>query len=487
MADLVVSRAYVITMDGTRRVIPDGAVAIAAGRIVAVGSRAEIEATHPGAPSLDAAGKVMMPSLIDVHAHAGHGLIKTMGMEDGDHWERICGEVYTQASPPEFWYAEARLAAMERLRFGVTCGVSLLGGGDTIMRTDDPAYGAAHCEGAKDIGTRSVVAVGPTRAPHPRTYATRDAQDRAAPYPVSFERQMETCRTLIRDWHGRGTVNLALLYPVLRDEHETTMPAADYAEAVRQAKIVRAASREHGVLFTQDGHWRGSIRRAAALGLLGPDALLSHCIDIDRDEIALCAETATRIAHNPSAIASILGRCPAIELMEAGTVVAIGSDATAPDRSADMFRHIQQAMHYHRRHFCDPSVLPPGKALEMVTIDAAEALGMADTIGSLEVGKAADLILIDMQRPHLYPVNMEPFRVAYFANGNDVDTVLVGGEILLRDGRPVRTDMAGVLADAQREAERMIARIGAEDMLGLPDGFWGRARYPETRAEGDRP
>ena len=478
MADLIISGAFVITMDPQRRVISDGAVAIADGKIIAVGTSTEIARDHTAPQVLKAGGKVMLPGLIDVHAHAGHGLIKTMGMEQGNHWEEMCGEVYTQASPPEFWYAESRLAALERLRFGVTCGVSLLGGGDTIMRTDDPAYGSAHCDGVADIGTRSVVAIGPTRAPHPRTYATRDAQDRAVPYPVSFERQMQTCTALLDRWHGVQTLNIALLYPVLRDEHEANMPVADYAEACRQAQAVRALSRERGIVFTQDGHWRGSIRRAQTLGLLGPDALLSHCIDLHDDEIILCADTETRVAHNPSAIASVLGRCPAIELIEAGAVVAIGSDATAPDRSGDMFRHMQQAMHYHRRHFRDPSVLPPGKALEMVTIDAARALGMDHMIGSLEVGKAADLILIDMQRPHLYPANMQPFRVVYFANGNDVDTVLVGGKILLSQGRLVHTHQADVLADAQREAELMINRIGAQDMLGLPDGFWGQARYP---------
>ncbi len=478
MADLIISGAFIITMDPQRRVIADGAVAIAGGKIIAVGTTGDIERDHAAPQVLDAKGKVMLPGLIDVHAHAGHGLIKTMGMEQGNHWEEMCGEVYTQASPPEFWYAEARLAALERLRFGVTCGVSLLGGGDTIMRTDDPAYGSAHCDGVADIGTRSVVAIGPTRAPHPRTYASRDAQGRAVPYPVSFERQMHTCTTLLDRWHGVQTLNIALLYPVLRDEHEANMHADSYAEACRQAQAVRALSRERGVVFTQDGHWRGSIRRAQALGLLGPDALLSHCIDLHADEITLCAETETRVAHNPSAIASVLGRCPAIELIEAGAVVAIGSDATAPDRSGDMFRHMQQAMHYHRTHFRDPAVLPPGKALEMVTIDAARALGMVDRIGSLETGKAADLILVDMQRPHLYPANMQPFRVVYFANGNDVDTVVVGGKLLLQAGRPVHTNATAVLADAQREAELMIDRIGAQDMLGLPDGFWGQARYP---------
>jgi len=484
MADTIISGAYMITMDPARRLIPDGAVVIDGGKIVAIGPRDEIEASHSAREVVRAEGKVILPGLIDVHAHAGHGLIKTMGMEQGNHWEDICGEVYTTASPPEFWYAEARLAALERLRFGVTCGVSLLGGGDTIMRTDDAAYGSAHCAGVADIGTRSVVAVGPTRAPHPRTYASRDAEDRATPYPVSFDRQMATCRALLDDWHGKQTLSVALLYPVLRDEHEQNMPAADYAEAVRQAQAVRALSRERGVVFTQDGHWRGSVRRAQKLGLLGPDALLSHCIDLHDDEITICAETQSRVAHNPSAIASVLGRCPATELIDAGAIVAIGSDATAPDRSGDMFRHMQQAMHYHRRHFRDPSVLPPGKALEMVTIDAAKALGMDQKIGSLEPGKAADLILINMQRPHLYPINMQPFRVVYFANGNDVDTVMIDGKILLQNGQTVHTNQAAVLADAQREAERMIDRIGARNTLGVPAGFWGQTRYPTAKTQG---
>ena len=478
MADLIITGACILTMNPARQIIPDGAIAITAGKITAIGPRAQIESDHAAPETLDATGKVMLPGLIDVHAHAGHGLIKTMGTDMGDAWEDLCGLVYTTASPPEFWYAEARLAALERLRFGVTCGVSLLGGGDTIMRTDDPAYGAAHCDGVADIGTRSVVAIGPTRAPHPKTYATRDAQDRPQPYPVSFDQQMTSCRALLDQWHGKSTLDIALLYPVLRDEHEAKMPALDYAEAVRQVQAVRALSRERGVVFTQDGHWRGSIRRAQTLGLLGPDALLSHCIDLHEDEITLCASTQTRIAHNPSAIASILGRCPAIELIEAGAVVAIGSDATAPDRSGDMFRHMQQAMHYHRTHFRDPAVLPPGKALEMVTIDAAKALGMQDRIGSLELGKAADLILIDMQRPHLHPVNMEPYRVIYFANGNDVDTVVIGGKVLLSKGQPVHTDQTAVLADAQAQAEKMIERAGAQGLLALPDGFWGRARFP---------
>src|SRR5690606_9612373 len=141
-------------------------------------------------------------------------------------------------------------------------------------------------------------------------------------------------------------------------------------------EAVRGLSRDKGLLFTQDGHLTGSIALSDQMGLLGPDAIMSHCIDLTDQEIERIAETDTRIVTNPSAVFAIRGRCPVIELLDAGVTVAIGSDGTAPDRSSDMFRHMQQAMHYHRRHFRESQLLPPGKTLEMVTIDAARALGM---------------------------------------------------------------------------------------------------------------
>lgn len=478
-ADTLLTGACVVTMDPERRVIENGAVAVAGGVIVAVGEAEALRATVKADRVLDCAGHIVIPGLVDVHAHAGHGLIKSMGMHAGDRWEEICGEVYTQASPPEFWYAEARLAALERLRFGVTTGVSLLGGGDTIMRTDDPICAAAHCRGVAEVGTRSVVAVGPTRAPHPRTYADWTTGTRRA-YPVSFAQQMDTCRRIVADWHDShdGRIRIAMIYPVLRDEHERDMAAEDYAAACDQVRIVRDYARKKGLTFTQDGHWRGSIRRAHRLGLLGPDTLLSHCIDLHGDEIELVAATGTRIAHNPSANASILGRCPAIELMEAGACVALGSDATAPDRSADMFRHMQQAMHYHRRHFRDASVLPIGKVLEMCTIGGARALGMSDRIGSIETGKAADIVAVDLRRPHLYPPNMALHRLVCFANGNDVAIVMVGGEIVLHEGRSTRVAETEILQDAAREAAIVLDRIGGGADLALPPDFWGTERRP---------
>lgn len=472
--DTILTGGTIITMDPERRVIEGGLVAVRDGKIVAVGG-ADLGKTLHAETMIDCTGQALIPGLIDVHAHAGHGLIKSMGMHGGDRWEDICGEVYTQASPPEFWYAEARLAALERLRFGVTTGVSLLGGGDTIMRTDKPEYAAAHCRGVQEVGTRIIVAVGPTRAPHPRTYADWQNGQRRE-YEVTFQQQFDTCEDIVATWHGtqNGRISIAMIYPVLRDEHERDMPAHDYAEACAQVQKVRAFARDKGLVFTQDSHWRGSVRRAQKLGLLGPQTLLSHCIDLHEDEIDLVAASYTKIAHNPSANASILGRCPAIELMAAGACVALGSDATAPDRSGDMFRHMQQAMYYHRRHFQDADVLPIGQALEMCTIGGARALGMADRIGSIEVGKQADLTVVDLRRPHLAPPNMAVHRLVCFANGNDVSTVMVGGETLLQNGRATRVSEDDILQDAARETALMIERIGGTADLDLPAGFWGK-------------
>ncbi len=473
-ADTLIIGGTIVTMNTERQVIENGAVAVADGRIVAIGTANDLREQVQADQIIECTSHVILPGLIDVHAHAGHGLVKSMGMHGGDRWEDICGEVYTQASPPEFWYAEARLAALERLRFGVTTGVSLLGGGDTIMRTDHPKYAAAHCLGVTEVGTRSVVAVGPTRAPHPYTYASWDGGQRSK-YPVTFEQQFDTCQQIVDDLHGTqgGRINIAMLYPVLRDEHERDMAAKDYATACVQAKHVRKYARDSGLIFTQDGHWRGSVRRAEKLGLLGPETLLSHCIDLHEDEITLIAATHTKIAHNPSANASIMGRCPAIEMMAKGATVALGSDATAPDRSADMFRHMQQAMHYHRTYFKDANVLPIGKVLEMCTISGAQALGLSDRIGSIEVGKQADIITVDLRRPHLSPPNMALHRLVCFANGNDVSNVMVAGTMVLEQGHATQVNEDAILDDAAEQAAMMIDRIGRADDLVLPADFWG--------------
>jgi cytosine/adenosine deaminase-related metal-dependent hydrolase len=155
----------------------------------------------------------------------------------------------------------------------------------------------------------------------------------------------------------------------------------------------------------------------------------------------------------------------------------MGSDAAGPDRSYDMFRHMFQAMRYHRRHYRDPRVMPPGKTLEMTTIDGARAFRIEEELGSIEPGKKADIILVDLKKPHLYPLNMPVDRITYFSNGNDVDTVLVDGEILM-ENRFVKTiDEGEVLELAQEQIEGAVGRSSLKNLFDITEGYWGKSRY----------
>lgn len=476
--DLLIIRGTVITVDGARRVIEEGAVAVHADRIVAVGGSAELEARYRARKTIDAYRKAVLPGLIDSHAHAGHGLLKTMGAGDAQTWSDACQTIYTIGSDEDFWHAEARLAALERLRCGTTTGVCLFGGGDTIMRVDEPRYAARHCDAIAEAGTRSMLAVGPSRPPAPLVYASWHG-DQRVDRAVSFEQMYETCEEIIRTRHGSadGRVNICLTLPVYHPEH--TPAQLVFADVFhQQAGQYMDLARRHGLAFTQDGHRAGTLQYAhEQLGLLGASSFMSHAIDLTPEDIAACVATGTRIVHNPSAIMSIRGRCPVPELLDAGVTVALGSDGIAPDRSYDMFRHMFQAMHYHRRHFCDAGVLPHGKVLEMVTIDAARALGMEHEIGSLEAGKKADIILVDLFKPHMMPLNMPVYRVTCFANGADVCTTIVNGQVLMEDGKVRSVDEAEVMEQAQRATDRMLARTGLQHLLASPATLWRQSHY----------
>jgi len=476
--DILITGGTVVTMDSLRRVLEDGAVAIVADRIVAVGPARDLEARYAPRERIDARRKVVMPGLIDGHGHAGHGLVKSLGM-DTDEWYPATEAIYARGSTVDFWRAEALLAGVERVRFGVTTSLAMFGGGDMVMRTDDTAYGDAYMAAMDTVGLRFFLAVGPRRPPFPRTYVQWQG-DSAREVQVSFARQLEVSEALVRRWNGAagGRLHIAIAFPT---HHPETNPlrGAALEELRAQATAARELSRRYGLLFTQDGHSRGTVRYAhEVLGLLGPDALLSHATGLTDEEIALVARTGTKIVHNPSAVAAIRERFPLIELLDAGATVMLGSDGVAPDRSYDMFRHMFQAMRYHRFHFRDPKVLPAGKVLEMVTVDAARALGLEREIGSLEPGKKADVILVDWWRPHLVPMNMPLYRLAYFANGNDVSTVLVNGRVLMRDRRVLTVNEDSVLTLAQREADAAIRRTGLERLMDTPAGFWGRSRLP---------
>ena len=449
---LSIENGTIVTMDADRRVLENGHVLVENGRIAAIGEGAP--KVPPGAERIDAAGMVVMPGLIDTHAHAGHMLTKGLG-SDSEDWMNVTGRIYAEAADPEFWAAEAALSAAERIKCGTTTAGLLFGGGPDIMRTEAPEAAEAHLAAILAMGVREVLAVGPNRPSAKSVYRAYEGASYTQ-IAVSPHEQLAVSAALIDAWADRDDrIQLAVSLPVF---NAAELEDADVLALCREA---RQMAREKGVLLVQDGHRDGSIAaNDASLDLFDGRSLLAHCVDLTEEDRAVLKRTGAKVAHNPSALMSVSGRCPAPELMAEGVTVSLGTDAAAPDRSFDMFRNMFQAHRYHARHFRDDTVLPPLQLLEMVTIEGARALSMENEIGSLEKGKRADILLVNMRQPHLWPPVHPVQRLARFANGADVDTTIVGGRVLMRSRKLVGQDENAILDRAEKAFRLAMLRAG---------------------------
>jgi cytosine/adenosine deaminase-related metal-dependent hydrolase len=242
-----------------------------------------------------------------------------------------------------------------------------------------------------------------------------------------------------------------------------------------QARRVREVAARWQTRIHSDA-FAGMVRMAAQdeWALLGPDVHLQHLRGISLDEVEILAQTGTHATHAASSNQAT-GRCPLPELMQAGVNVAITTDGTAPKVSFDLLQALRRAQTVHQLMSRDVFLLPPGKLLEMVTIDAAKALGWDDEIGSLDVGKKADVIVVNLRQPHLTPSHFMPVhRLIYEAVGNDVETVIVDGRVVMRDRRVMTVDEAGALDLGEEESRKLIARAGLQRHVHDPG--WGKLR-----------
>ena len=467
--DLVIENGTVVTMDPERRVLRGGAVGVRDGRVVAVVQSGE-ELAEAGR-RIDATGKIVLPGIVDTHAHAGHCL--TRGLGDGwesGPWIELMATVYDHASDEAFWRAESRLAALERLKFGVTTSLSMTG---SAPRIDDPRYALAAAAGYAELGLRHVVATGPTGVSWPQRYTDRSLVP-PRPVELDLEAALRATGDVLNAVRGLGNERIsAVLAPAY------LMPGSkDRPETAAQLRGLVELLGRHDVGFHSHA-FAGQIADAHAIApeLFGSHASLAHCAGISMAEVAILAQTGTAISHGPLTHAYAEARCPVVEALEAGVNVAISTDGTAPDRSFDLIAQARVAGQLQRVHFRDTTLLPAGKLLAMITIDAARAIGMEAEVGSIEVGKRADLTLLDARQAHLAPEILAPLRVVGHATGQDVDTVIVGGEVLMEGGVVLGVDEQAILTDAHDALMATLERAAYGDPEAVHRDVWHGLRY----------
>jgi 5-methylthioadenosine/S-adenosylhomocysteine deaminase len=200
------------------------------------------------------------------------------------------------------------------------------------------------------------------------------------------------------------------------------------------------------------------------IGLLGPDVLGAHCIWLSDEDIDVLRETGTGVSHNPECNMKVAdGAAPVARMLEKGVTVSLGTDSCAVNDNMDMFEAMRVAAFLQKVTTMDPSVIPAAQAFDMGTLGGAMALGLGDEIGSLEVGKRADVILVDLSRAHMRPINSILNNLVYAASAaSDVETVIVDGRVVVENRRLLTCDEQELIAAAEAFAVTRFSEAGLE-------------------------
>jgi len=443
MVDRILSGATVITVDEQRNVIRDGAVAIDGGRIVAVGKRQEVERTYVGAELVDASGQLLIPGFINLHVHCALAITRGLGDDLGG------APVYRKDIPqgvllsPEDTYVLSSLGALQALKFGST----------TIV--ENYIHSRSNVRALAEVGIRAVV----SERVHDADLFTVRGGEYAYDKQLG-KRLLEENAQLIEDWHGYDGGRITCqVGPHGPDTASTELleQAMALAERYDVGMFIHLAQTAGEVAQVRRLTGRSSVQHLADLGMLGSRLIAGHCAFLDDGDAELLATTGTHVCQLPVVNAKSGWIAPGMELRRLGANVGLGTDHMIHD----MVEAMRVGLCVNRVADGGPTGIKAMDMLEMATIHGARAIGRQDDLGSIEVGKLADLVLIDLTGAHLAPVLDPVANVIYAGQSADIHSVLVGGDFVVRDRQPTSVEEREVVARAQERAEDLWHKIAA--------------------------
>ena len=428
-ADLVLRHCTLLTMDDHCRVITNGALAMGRGAIVAIGDDAEVSSLYPASPSLELHGHAVLPGLINCHTHAPMTLFR--GMADDkelmDWLENYIFPVESKVLSPGFVRCGSQLAFWEMLRGGTTSIV------DMYMYEDLVA------EEASRIGLRGIFGQALIDFPTPEF--------------GSWSAMMEGMEAFAQRWKGHP-----LITPAVGPHAPYTVSTEHLKECQALAVkldlplVIHLAETQNEHKLIQSQHGASPVTYLDRLGLLTKRMIAAHVVWPDDEEIALLAKGGVGVGHCPQSNAKLAsGIAPVVKLLRHGVAVGLGTDGAASNNDLDMWQEMQTANFLQKLHCGDATVLNCRETLELATCGAARAAHIDHLVGSLEVGKRADVIAVRIDQPHQQPVYDPISQLVYATKSTDVRWVFV-------DGRPVMH--AGKVFAIHEE--ELLGRIGEE-------------------------
>ncbi len=437
-ASIILKNAILLSMDANLTIYEPGALAIQADKILAVGPEADICMQYTSEQSIDCQGKVLMPGLVNTHTHAAMTLMR--GLADDlrlDVW--LMGymmPVERQFVSPDFVRLGTKLACAEMIRSGVTCFA------DMYYFEDHAA------QATSEAGLRAVCAQTVLKFPGP------DARD--------YEEALENTRIFIKKWLGHPLIVPAVgPHSPYTCTQEILQSAASIAREYNVPLLIHIAETRQEVENSRKEHGMPVIPYVKKLDLFNAKVLAAHCVHVDAGEIKTLLHHKVGVAHNPSSNLKLAsGFAPVSNMLEVGLKVGIGTDGPASNNDLDMFEEMRLASFIAKGTSGDPTTLPASMVLTMATRIGAEAMQLGSITGSLEVGKRADLILVDNNRVHNSPrFKREPESVfaqlVYATQPTDVTDVMVNGIWVMRDQQLLTLNENELLIEAAEYASKI--------------------------------
>lgn len=450
MANLIVANGYVVTMDGKRQIYSDGAVAVEGRDIVAVGRTKDVLARHRAPHVIDATGKLVIPGLIDGHNHAFQFLSKGIG-DDVDIMTWLYKRVYPY---------ETHVNAEEAYVGALGNYVQMIKSGTTCFNEPGGYHTDALAQAAIDAGIRGIL-----------NRSTRDIADQGAPLPEKLFEDLDTNlrkgEAAVAKWNGAADGRLRCWFSlryVFNVSDQLCRAVKALADKYRVGIHAHAAAVEGENEGIQERFGKRSLERFYDLGLFGPNLYLVHMGYPNEREVGWLQQHDVKIAHCPSASMhgayGVVGQRMMKRMIDLGLTISLGTDSATAGRFLDMVRVMYLAACAHRDQFADATIMGAYKALEMATIDGARACLWDDQIGSLAPGKRADIVIVGMTDLRWHP-NLDPVRsLVYAADGDDVETVIVDGKVVMRDRVILTVDEDKVTRDVIAAGKAWIARAG---------------------------
>lgn len=430
---ILITGCKILTLNPTEDYFEEGAIAISGRKIAAVGFRQEIETRFQAEKVIDARGKLALPGLINTHTHAA--MVYFRGLADDlplKEWlENHVWPAEAKYVNPEFIKKAIRLACLEMLKGGITSFCDMYFAEDTAAREIEKIGMRAFLgEGLLDFPTP--IARTPAEGLQRAESLIRTYQNSNLITPIVAPHSIYTCSKELL----KKAKNLAEKYLTLLHIH-----LAEEAWEVEKAKAEKGAT---------------PVEYLKKIGFLGEKVSIAHANWLEEKDIETLAEERTGVSHNPESNMKLAtGVCPVPALIKKGVKVGLGTDGASSNNNLDLFGEMSTAARLHKLWNKDPACLKAREVVKMATIWGAEALGVGNLLGSLEPEKLADVILIDLNRPHLAPAYNLYSHLVYTAKSNDVETVIVDGKIVIEKGRCLSLDEEEVLKDAHEFSQQI--------------------------------